>query len=284
MDSGEIAVSRGLMQTNPSDAEVASIMSHELAHISVDHSNEIPFALRRSRNIDYINRYREIQRVKKDYRDKADNRLAFGYNLIWKIERHLEGSPNPQMKARLETVRNRLEATPARPSNWYRHPIITDDDAYSEVKAIGLELGLKDPHFEKYHSETLLAKQHLQRLKDRLSLLTGINIDDTYMDTNKEQEADEIGLEIFIRAGYRAEDYLLGLYRGVIDSVSGVNTKEQAEEHCELEKLSDTTSNSATHLSYCERIGMVRKEIKTHESHYGQVTTEISAPAEGAIR
>ena len=160
---------------------------------------------------------------------------------------------------------------PWRETNIDSHPVISDDEIYSDLIQVASLYGFDEhPSFE-YHSQVLNALSELSEIEAPLINHFGEEYSRSIFNNFKEEEADEVGLEYYVRAGYDPAQFEDSLLAVMVNRIEEISSLEEARAYCEQQHLEGKIVRSDdSHPSICWRVYNVRRELEIHAEYYSQ--------------
>jgi predicted SprT family Zn-dependent metalloprotease len=276
IDNGEIHLTKGLIRAVEYDADIAAVLAHELAHITMDHRYELEHEKVQAGS--KVNELRAQLATKQDeYRAQKAGYYPELIVIIQKDPAFLDSLAQlkaPWLKYSIEDIRELLST--AEPSLQQKAGLI--DDLYSVRGQLDYEESDRkslETSSSWISIRTILSRsdQELKPIQDKLAELND-SLDDLPRDDLigdgpgaarnwKEQEADEVGFEFYLRAGFRPDRFTR------IHNILMAQSRSDRECESLLSAGQLPTRGAASHPSSCWRIHNInQRETMAHAEAY----------------
>jgi predicted SprT family Zn-dependent metalloprotease len=277
INNGEIHLTKGLIRAAESDADIAAVLAHELAHITMDHRYE-----REHEKVLTGSKVNELQAqltAKQDeYRLQKANYYSELIAIIQKDLTFLDKLANlkssPWLKYSIADMRGLLSAT--EPSLLQKAGLIDDLNNvrgqldYEEDDKTTME---SDKTWISLRTILSRSDQELKPIQDSLAdlnrKLNELPRDELIGDGPgaaknwKEQEADEVGYEFYLRAGFRPDRFTQ------IHNILMAQSRSDSECEALLSSGQLPARGFASHPSSCWRIHNInQRETMAHAEAY----------------
>ena len=326
LDDGTIIVTVGLLKATENDAQFASVIAHEMAHVLQGHGSErIPDEM--SKNPEYrqifelmVQHRRELKKLDKEDEARRDQ------------ESSKSAKTSAEMKSKLgyyiELVSAYAAALMENPyefktQNFYKDivesglpkELVGSSDNFtkrerwpaatlrgmaqdSRQKTVSSLTGADKQDFLKSEKGFLdsLSKYVLHGMKyaeadRRAKLIMALDTGIARASNWREQEADEVGFELYLRSGYDHREYVKMLENMLAATQGpraggapsqGTSTKAQAQPgpSSSVQSLADEiegkgcSRGSATHPEPCWRMADIENEWKRHKEFYALIAAK----------
>jgi hypothetical protein len=319
LGDGTIAVVRGLLKVTDNDAQFAAVVAHEMAHILQGHGSErIPDDMQNNSDykklFDLMRQNREaLQKLQKKYEQSIaanpEKTKQFGPNLTLYFsildayasalseDPYTSWSQDLYKNIVLEPFPEGLKGSSANFAKRKSWPTPTlrgmAQDARQNI------LGLKDQNlvkeflqiekvYLKDYSSVLLHAFKYSEADRRAKLIMSVSAGLERASNWREQEADEVGFELYLRAGYDYRQYiklLENLERSVKEQVAagGQNAARLSVNigpNVKVESLADEIAGkscqrgTATHPNPCWRMADIKLEWEKHNEFYANLSPQ----------
>ena len=272
VETGKIAFTPRILRIFASEEEAASVLSHELGHIAMYHADPIPFELRVSTPENILKVFREVLAKKKTLFESRASRQAFYTIVRSKLRSAIAENPNNAKRILDLAILERQESLGKEPMNYANmefHPLYADDSIYTEQALLLDSYGIPRSAFNECHEAVLKLLAEIEPLENILNAFYGDKLRPDIFTNFREREADEVGLEFYVRAGYAPEKFIEYLYTLVAVKTPGISTKQQAKAYCDEKSASGkSTQGNWTHPQPCWRIENIKAELIIHKAYY----------------
>jgi hypothetical protein len=317
LDDGTIAVVSGLLKATENDAQFAAVVAHEMAHVLQGHGSErIPDEMQNNSDykklFDLMRQNREaLLKLQKKYEQSVaanpEKAKQFGPNLTLYFsildayasalsqDPYTSWSQDLYKNIVLEPFPEGLKGSSANFSKRKSWPTPTlrgmSQDARQNVLSLKDQnlveefLQIEKTYLQDYSAVLLYAFKYSEadrRAKLVMSVSAGLERASNW----REQEADEVGFELYLRAGYDYRQYikmLENLERSVNEQTAARvqnNPRLTAaiRPNVKVESLADEIAGkscqrgTATHPKPCWRMADIKLEWEKHKEFYANLS------------
>ncbi len=270
--NGRIEFNVGMIQSLDNDASIASILAHELAHITMAHGVRV--------SDDSFGNDPQIKSIQTQISSKIAARQKAskdGLVVLRALFKKRLATDNSGLKSSADQV---VESESIGESNG---AII---DAYANYFALVVELS--DPVLGSAKIQNPYTVAEIKQIQDLVISIFEQNDSISTLNASllakkkakgatpeelanwREQEADEVGFEIYVRSGFKP-DHFTDLFTYLIKRKGGVPSLRECEKKLEANQIPDRGLNS--HPANCWRIYDVKKaekdrHLKEYDSYY----------------
>jgi len=275
VQTGQIYIFKGLSKQVHSEEGMAAIIAHEAAHILLYATDPIPFNLRATESEETVALLRATHRKHFLRLNARADRQAFVDEIKeTQIIKALKNEKDPSGKAWGMNVISKLKKYQSIPMGGTiikSHPLITDDSFYSDFIRLGETYGISSKRVEASHKMVLDFNAEIGEMEQSLSSKLGSKFSPKIFSNFVEREADEVGFELYVRAGYDPEKYDEGLL-SIIAAEMKLRGTNEARRHCEDQaKKGLVTEGDESHPSICFRIENIKQELIKHRDYYDRI-------------
>ncbi|MGE0526871.1 MAG: M48 family metalloprotease [Bdellovibrionales bacterium] len=284
VESGAIVFTPSFVKLLSHDSQVAAVLAHEVGHIAMYHRlDPVPYFLRTKATPEILSKLRRVHASLDQLTHERWDRQAF-FSLV---KAHLIEAAKNETEAskrqRNQTVLTKLaahEKIPLRDANVASHPLVTDDALYGELLALAQEYRISQANWVRVRQEkiqTLL--EQIETLEVEIKSFFGDKYKRELFAHFKEREADEVGLELYVRAGYDPEKYADGLLAVLMVGRPRIKSLEDASQFCDEQKrLGNVVEGNDTHPDLCWRVMNVAHELEVHKEYYRELQSRAKKP------
>lgn len=244
--NGRITFWTGRILRAKNDTDLASTLSHELAHVTMQHG-ERTIAVFKAYASDFVAMNSHIASTETQFKGMLETARA-----------------ECQTSSCVETLQKLSDLLPLRPASFgnggFSSSLQELEGLWGDTpNAQALLLDLR----EKWDEGAVLKERWLKSMKEHLSLAR-----------RHELEADEVGFEIYLRAGFKKEAYAS---KHLAEGQITASDPETATATC-LARLAEQGENAGsfdTHPSGCFRaLNINIDEMQKHRDHYKDYVNE----------
>lgn len=275
-ETGEIVLTPSYLKLFATENQLAGTLAHELAHVAMNHSQSepIPFFLRARATPKGIERLRQVYQLKEKQNEVRQNRQA-SFNFI-DLAAIVEKDANTERRLKNKMIVEKYQSyedIPFAAKNINTHPIISDDLIYSQFVQMAHNYNVAmDAAFLEFHQKCIDLGTQIHSLDLLLQDEFGPSYNNKIFTNFREQEADEVGLEFYVRAGYEPDGYLDSMLGLVLLGEPSLKSLKQAREFCLAQSRLELVARSKdSHPHSCWRVINIMRELKIHKKYYEEL-------------
>ncbi|MCB0407425.1 MAG: M48 family metalloprotease [Bdellovibrionales bacterium] len=278
VQTGKIVITGNLLANFSSEEAIAAIIAHEMAHIAMYHADPIPFELRATSSPRVVELLRQIVQKNEELNNARLNRDAFYSLIASQVKQTIVSDLKQQNRGESMLVLNKYQSyqkISMTSANIYSHPLISDDVIYGELIDIGKAYGIELKLVEQWHELAMTKLSEIQQLENSVNQLLGGKYHHSMLTNFREREADEVGFEFYVRAGYDPAQYENGILTIIAAKNSDLNSIDEAKKYCEEQiRTGSIQQGDDTHPKPCWRVQNMRTELQRHHEYYLQLHSQ----------
>lgn len=261
--TGKIIFNSTVLRDAKSEAEVTAILAHELAHISMNHVGEDAYEPFKNDP-----RYLQAEKDIEDYKIESEQGEKALYEPLSSL---VQTNPLPSDEVFSGIGQQLIQdlQNTSYDKNLYERVYYYFDGLFYLEKLTGMQTNMDSVQYAKtleLYERAKQLRQRTEKLKDNL-----VAVADSIVGSKggfyswREQEADEVGYELYLRAGFRADDFFKLFSRSEFSKVS----QEECLRRVDEKQIPDR--GTASHPDGCWRawnIGV--SEQLAHSKDYAQ--------------